>query len=92
MYYLPPPQKNKLSSVELALTSIPDYGGRHVYESIFSTPTLPLERRRLRRRRFLRIDEGTDAGTGQLLSLARASSSRAAPHCWMPPPRQAPSK
>ena len=92
MYYLPsPPQKNKLSSVELALTSTADYSKACVYESIFSTPTLPLERRRRRRRRqFLRIDEGTDAGTGQLLSLARASSSRAALHCWMPP-RQAPS-
>ena len=70
MYYLPPPKKNKLSSVELALTSTADYG-RHVYESIFSTPTLPLERT------FLRIDVGTDAGTGQLLSLVRACSSQA---------------
>lgn len=62
MYYLPP----KISLAQLSSRVQPT-----VYESIFSTPTL------LPERTFLRIDVGTDTGTGQLLSLVRASPSQA---------------
>ena len=66
MYYLPP----KISLAQLSSRVQPT-----VYESIFSTPTL------LPERTFLRIDVGTDTGTGQLLSLVRASPSQA-PSKW----------
>ena len=77
MYYLPsPPQKNKLSSVELALTSTADYSKACVYESIFSTPTLPLERRRRRRRQFLR--NGRWDGTTAFTRASKLKPRRAA--------------
>ena len=58
MYYLPPPQKISLAQLSSRLLVQPTTA-RHVYESIFSTPTLLLERT------FLRIDVADERTLGR---------------------------